>query len=193
MEFKEVEMLDSVDDLAEPPTYQMRQTAETEYASVLRSFSLGIEDIRMAQALKIVCVAHFTRAQVGVCRTQFGTLSLWVRCVVTLHLVRHTTSPHCHMGQARSLSFCLSRSLPAVRWHSYHRQPMVLGRNSGWFSVCGLSITATGLVPFGHGGFYLLDYGGAGSLYHVSGVFLLVGSGPFIRRPVVHGGAGKLD
>ena len=36
-------------------------------------------------------VAHFTRAKVGVYGTQFGTVRLWVRCVVTLHLVRHTT------------------------------------------------------------------------------------------------------
>ena len=36
-------------------------------------------------------VAHFTRAQVGVCGTQFGTVTLLVRCVVALHLVRHTT------------------------------------------------------------------------------------------------------
>ena len=36
-------------------------------------------------------VEHFTRAQVGVCETQFATVRLWVRCVLTLHLVRHTT------------------------------------------------------------------------------------------------------
>ena len=44
-----------------------------------------------------LCVAHFTRAQVGVCRSQFDTVRLWVWCVVTLHLVRHTTSPGGHV------------------------------------------------------------------------------------------------
>ena len=36
-----------------------------------------------------------------------------------------------------------------------------------------------GLVPFDHRGFYPFDYGGAGSLYTVIGVVLLVGFGPF--------------
>ena len=32
--------------------------------------------------------------------------------------------------------------------------------NKSWFSVCGLLITATGLVPFDHIWFYPFDYGG---------------------------------
>ena len=36
-----------------------------------------------------------------------------------------------------------------------------------------------------------MGYGGAGSLYIVSGVVLLVGFGPLITGPVVHGGSGK--
>ena len=36
-----------------------------------------------------------------------------------------------------------------------------------------------GTGTFNHIGFYPLDYGGAGSLYPVSGGVLLVGSGPF--------------
>ena len=49
---------------------------------------------------------------------------------------------------------CPSCSLPAVRWLGYHRQPTMVGVNKSWFSVCGLLITATGLVPFDHSLFY---------------------------------------
>ena len=83
-------------------------------------------EFRSKTAVEQLCLAHFTRAQVGVvCETQIATVRLWVRCVVTLHL-KHT-SPRCHLGQAHSLSFCPSRSLPAVRQLGYHRQPTVLG------------------------------------------------------------------
>ena len=48
----------------------------------------------ITRTMVILLVAHFTRAQVGVCQAQFGTVRLWVGCVVTLHLFKHTTSPH---------------------------------------------------------------------------------------------------
>ena len=52
-----------------------------------------------------ICVVYFICAQVGVCRTQFDTVRLWVWCVVTLHLVRHTISPRGMLAQAHNLSF----------------------------------------------------------------------------------------
>ena len=39
--------------------------------------------------------AHFTRAQVGGCGTQFGAVGSWVRCVLAReHRSVDTTSPH---------------------------------------------------------------------------------------------------
>ena len=64
-------------------------------------------------------MAHFTRAQVGVCETQFGTVRLWVRCVVTRHFVRHTAHPCCHSGPSTQLEFFSLPSLPAGLDHRY--------------------------------------------------------------------------
>ena len=50
-------------------------------------------ELQLERGWKLL-MTHFTRAQVGVCETQFGTVGLWVRCVVTLHFVRHTAHPH---------------------------------------------------------------------------------------------------
>ena len=55
----------------------MRPTAETEYASVFRSFSLGIEDIRMAQALKTV-MGQGLSPLAGLSAAR-RVMSLWIR------------------------------------------------------------------------------------------------------------------
>ena len=70
-------------------------------------------------------MAHFTRAQVGVCGTQLGTMRLWIRCVVTLHLVRHTTHiPTLPFGPSRQLEFLFvsvgSSNVGGRTWFSSH-------------------------------------------------------------------------
>ena len=54
------------------------------------------------------------------------------------------------------------------------------------------SICVTGLVPFDHGGFYPLDYGGVGCLYTVCGVASWWAPARLIKGRVVHG-SGKMD
>ena len=57
-------------------------------------------------------VALFTRAQVGVCGTKLCTVRLWVRCVVTQHLVRDTLQiPTLPFGPSTLLEFfvCVGR------------------------------------------------------------------------------------
>ena len=51
-----------------------------------------------SHVLRCVCVC--------VCETQFGTVRLWVRCVVTRHLTRHTTQiPTLPFGPSTQLEF----------------------------------------------------------------------------------------
>ena len=81
--------------------------------------------------------------------------------------------PSCHSGQAHSLFFCPSRALSAVCWLGCHRPPGI-----GYPPVLGLLclwpvVTAAGLVPLTIV-VLLVSFGGAGGLYSVGGVVLLV-------------------
>ena len=130
-------------------------------------------------------VAHFTCAWMSVCWSQHGTVWSCVRFLWFHNTTVKPDTPHipcCHLGQAHSSSFSLPCPPCCVLAWLPQTTHQVLGSLCLWAFV-----QAAGLIPLTEVG-STVSCGGAGSLYPVGGVVLLVGFARVTGGPVVLGG-----